>query len=156
MRIVAVLAGATLILTGCSEAPVPDAVVTPPSTADTSVLVSETVNRYIDITNDIIDGADPGLISAVTTPAWAAEELRGFLALDALGGDAPHARVTRLAIDSLRGKHVLVDAQVAACLGGGDSVTRVTLHLVPRAAELVISEIVPWEDATWCVDSSQE
>lgn len=163
MRIVAVLFASSLLLAGCIDAPVPRVVDPPPRMADASVLVSdaevlvpETLARYIDITNDIIDGADPAQISDVTTPEWAAEELRGFLAVKAMGGDVPHASVSRMEIESIHGKHVLVAAQVAACMGGGDVVTRVTVHLVPRATELVVSEIVPWEDATWCTESSAD
>ena len=157
MRKVIVLVWSTLVLAGCTPA-VPDLVPSiPPVTADTSVLVvdsdalvAETLRNYIDLTNDIVGGADPSLIERVTTSEWAIEELNGFRTLDVLGGNAPRAEITQFEVMYVRGRHTVVDVSVAACIAGLHDPMRVSIHMVPRAATLVIAEIVPWEDSTWC------
>lgn len=161
MRHVLVLLALSPFLAACSP-PVADA--TPPpseSAIDTSVLVSdaevlvaETLNSYIDLTNDIVGGADPTLIEQVTTAEWAAEEQDGFRALTALGGDATNAGITRFDVMSVRGRHTLVDAHVAACISGAFQPMRVSIRMVPRNSTLVIAEIVPWKDSTWCAPLS--
>ena len=157
MRKIIVLVWSTLVLAGCTPA-VPDLVPPiPPVTADTSVLavdaevlVAETLRDYIDITNHIMGGGDPTLIEQVTTPEWAIEELNGFQTLAALGGVTPSAEITQFDVMNVRGRHTLVDVSVAACIAGLHEPMRVSIHMVPRAATLVIAEIVPWEDSTWC------
>jgi len=161
MRHAVVLLTLITLLSACS-ASVAD--VTPPpvnSTIDTTVLVvnvellvAETMTSYIALTNDIMGGADPSLIEQVTTSEWAIEEQDGFRALEALGGRAPRAELTRFEVMSVRGRHTLVDAHVAACISGALQPTRVSIRLVPRDSALVIAEIVPWKDSTWCAPLS--
>jgi len=161
MRTAIVLVCSVVILAGCSAAypePRPSGL---PVTADTSVLVvdaealvTETLQNYIDITNQIVSGADPTLIERVTTTDWAVEEINGFEALDALGGNAPRAGITQFDVVVVRGRHTLVDVSVAACVSGSFEPMRVSIHMVPRASTLVIAEIVPWEDSTWCAPLS--
>ena len=157
MRFAVVFLILSTLLAACSP---PVAEATPPpiqSTIDTSVLVgdaellvAETLNAYIDLTNDIMDGADPVLIEQVTTAEWAIEEQSGFRALEALGGVAPTSGITRFEVVSMRGRHTLVDAIVAACISGAVQPMRVSIRMVPRDSALVIAEIAPWEDSTWC------
>lgn len=149
------------MLAGCSS-PVPDAAPpSVPSTTDTSVLVvdaetliAQTLNSYIELTNDIMSGADPSLIEQVTTAEWAIEEQAGFQALEALGGDTADAGITRFEVMSVRGRHTLVDATIAACISGSLQPMRVSIRMVPRESTLVIAEIAPWKDSTWCAPVS--
>jgi hypothetical protein len=62
----------------------------------------------------------------------------------------PAAAITQFEIMSVRGRHTLVDAQVAACISGAVEPMRVSIRMVPRDSALVIAEIVPWKDSTWC------
>ena len=147
----------TLLLAACSS---PEAEVTSPPihstidatvlVVDAEVLVAQTLTSYIDLTNDIMGGADPDLIEQVTTAEWAIEEQDSFRALDALGGRVSDATITQFEIMSVRGRHTLVDAQVAACISGAVEPMRVSIRMVPRDSALVIAEIVPWKDSTWC------
>ena len=157
MRHTVVLFVLTMLLAACSS-PVAE-VTSPPIHAtidatvlvvDAEVLVAQTMTSYIDLTNDIMGGADPALIEQVTTAEWAIEEQDSFRALDALGGRVPDAAITQFEIMSVRGRHTLVDAQVAACISGAVQPMRVSIRMVPRDSALVIAEIVPWKDSTWC------
>jgi hypothetical protein len=161
MRHAAVLVSLTTLLAGCSPSVADVASPPPPSAIDTSVrvvdtelLVAETVTAYIDLTNDIVDGADPSLIERVTTAEWAIEEQDGFRALEALGGGPANAGISRFEVISVRGRHTLVDATVAACISGSVEPMRVSIRMVPRDSALVIAEIVPWKDSTWCAPLS--
>jgi hypothetical protein len=122
--------------------------------ADAESLVAATLNSYIELTNDIISGADPALIEQVTTAEWAIEEQAGFQALEALGGDTADAGITRFEVMSVRGRHTLVDTSIAACISGSVQPMRVSIRMVPRESTLVIAEIVPWKDSTWCAPLS--
>jgi hypothetical protein len=157
MRKVIVLVWSILVLAGCVPvAPDPLPSISAGATdasvlvGDAEVLIAETLRDYIDITNDIVGGADPSLIKRVTTAEWAIEELNGFRTLDALGSAAPSAEITQFEVMFVRGRHTLVDVSVAACIAGVDDPMRVSIYMVPRAATLVIAEIVPWKDSTWC------
>ena len=151
---------ALVLLAGCVETPLPHADSNPPN-ADPSVLVADAdalvplaLARYVDLTNGIMSGAQPvEAMATLTTPEWNTEEQQGFAALDALGGDAPRVELSKWEIESRRGHHTLVDLLVAACLGSHESPTRVTVRLVPQRGDLVIAEIAPWEDSTWCAAS---
>lgn len=157
MRNAIVLMWAVVVLSGCTTTALDPRPSIPLTTADTSVLVvdsnvlvAETLRNYIDLTNDIVSGADPSLIHGVTTAEWAIEELNGFRTLDALGGNAPRAEITQFEVMSVRGRHTVVDVSVAACISGSLGPTRVSIRMIPRASTLVIAQIVPWEDSTWC------
>jgi len=149
-----------VLLAGCAETPLPPTTSTAP-TADPSVLVADAdalvplaLTRYVDLSNAILSGSqDVDAMRTITTPEWNTEERQGFAALDALGGDAPRVELTKWEIESRRGRRTLVDVLVAACLGSHESPTRVTVRLVPQSGDLVIAEIAPWEDSTWCVAS---
>jgi len=149
-----------VLLAGCGETPIPHATTTVP-TADASVLAADAdalvplaLTRYVDLTNAILSGSQTvDAMATITTPAWNTEEQQGFAALDALGGDAPRVELSKWEVESRRGTHTLVDVLVAACLGSHESPTRVTVRLVPRSGDLVIAEIAPWEDSTWCAAS---
>jgi hypothetical protein len=153
-----------VVLAGCapgaSPEPIPSA--PPPIVADATVLVSDaealigsTLDAYIDVTNRIVSGDAPvEAINDLATPEWAVEETNGFAALEALGGKAVSVSMTRWQLTAMRGRHTVVDAIVSACLGGAASQTHVTVHLMPRDGALVIAEISPWEDSTWCAVSS--
>jgi len=149
-----------VLLAGCGETPLPPTTSTAP-TADPSVLVADAdalvpvaLTRYVDLTNAILSGSqDVDAMRTITTPEWNTEEQQGFAALDALGGDAPRVELTKWEIESRRGRRTLVDVLVAACLGSHEIPTRVTVRLVPRSGDLVIAEIAPWEDSTWCAAS---
>lgn len=161
MRTLLTLALTAPLLVACSPA-VSDVVSAPPRSAmDTSVLVADaenlviaTLDLYIDRTNQIMNGADSSLIEQVTTAEWAIEEQNGFRAVDALGGATPSAGITRFEVMSVRGRHTLVDAYVAACISGSLEPMRVSIRMVPRDSFLVIAEISPWEDSTWCAPLS--
>lgn len=151
--------GAVLLVSlgGCSPVPVerPTPAVTAPidtsvAVADAEALSIETLNRYIEITNDIVRGGDPARIGDVVTPEWAKEEEQGFLALEALGGRAPRAAITRLQMMNVRGRHTVVDASAAVCISGAANSTHVNVTLVPRGGSMVIADISPWKDSTWC------
>lgn len=150
------LAGCTVmdsdVPVSSSNSPVaPDASVL---VADAETLIGETLAEYITVTNRIVSGDAPvESINDLTTTEWAIEESSGFAALEALGGNAAMVSMTRWQLSAVRGTHTLVDALVAACLGGTTDQTRVTIRLLPRDGELVIAEISPWEDSSWCVDS---
>lgn len=122
--------------------------------ADAEVLVTETLDSYIDRTNQIMNGADPSLIEQVTTAEWAIEEQNGFRAVDALGGATPDAGITRFEVVSVRGRHTLVDVTVAVCISGSFEPMRASIRMVPRDSALVIAEITPWKDSTWCAPLS--
>ncbi len=161
MRHAVVLVSLATLLAACSSSvadvaspPTPSAIDTSVRVVDAEMLVAETVTAYIDITNDIMRGADPSLIEQVTTAEWAIEEQDGFRALEALGGGAPNAGITRFEVISVRGRHTLVDAQVAACISGAVQPLRVSIRMVPRDSALVIAEIVPWKDSSWCAPLS--
>lgn len=147
-------------LAGCAETPLPPTTSTAP-TADPSVLVADAdalvplaLTRYVDLTNAILSGSqDVDAMRTITTPEWNTEEQQGFATLDALGGDAPRVELSKWEIESRRGRRTLVDVLVAACLGSHESPTRVTVRLVPRSGNLVVAEIAPWEDSTWCAAS---
>ena len=149
-----------VLLAGCVETPLPHTTSTDP-TADPSVLVADAdalvplaLARYVDLTNAIMSGSqDVDAMATISTPEWNVEEQQGFAALDALGGGAPHVELSKWEIESRRGTHTLVDVLVAACLGSHESPTRVTVRLVPQRGDLVIAEIAPWEDSTWCAAS---
>lgn len=161
---VAVVVVSALVLTGCASGaslePAPSA--SPPVIADTSVLVSDaealiglTLDAYIDVTNRIVSGDAPvEAINDLATSEWAVEETNGFAALEAFGGKAVTVSMTRWQLTAMRGRHTVVDAIVSACLGGAASQTHVTVQLMPRDGALVIAEISPWEDSTWCAASS--
>jgi len=163
MRVV-FIAVTAVVLAGCasvvSSETTPSAA--PPKVADASVLVSDaesligpTLDAYIDLTNRIVSGDAPvEAINDLTTPEWAVEERNGFVALEALGGKAAAVSMSRWQLTAMRGRHTVVDAVVSACLGSATSQTHVTVHVVPRDGALVIAEISPWEDSTWCAVSS--
>ena len=149
-----------LLLAGCSAGapPIAETSATPPPSADASVLVSdaetlveETLKDYIDVTNQIVAGDLPvSAINELTTPEWAIEEASGFAALDVLDGNEPTVSMARWQLTAMRGRHTLVDALVSACLGSATTQMHVTVRLVPRDGAIVIDEISPWEDSTWC------
>jgi len=161
---VAFIVVSALVLAGCASGASLDAapLASPPVIADASVLVSDaealigsTLDAYIDVTNRIVSGDAPvEAINDLTTPEWAVEETNGFAALEVLGGKAATVSMTRWQLTVMRGRHTVVDAVVSACLGGTTSQTHVTVHLTPRDGALVIAEISPWEDSTWCAVSS--
>ncbi len=152
-----------LFVSGCS-APVPPNVVTParPAIADASVivedaetLIAETLNEYVDMTNQIVSGKLPGAaIAELTTPNWAIEEINGFAALDVLDDNPPIVSLSRWQLTAMRGRHSLVDALVSACLGSATTQMHVSIRLVPFDGAVVIDEISPREDSTWCSVSS--
>jgi hypothetical protein len=149
-----------LSLAGCEAGaqlePVPSA--TAMAIADASVLVADaetliesTLDEYIFVTNRIVSGDAPAdAINDLTTPEWAIEEADGFLALDALGGKAQPVVMTRWQLTAMRGRHTFVDALVSTCLGSATAQTHATVRMVPRDGAIVIDEISPWEDSTWC------
>lgn len=149
-----------LAIAGCSVQDAPAVPVVSP-TIDSSVLVADAdplvvraLESYVDLTNDILSGRrQPVDIGDVTTAEWAAEEIAGFSTVRALGGTLTTLELSKWQLANIRGRHTLVDAIVAACLGNDGSVTRVTVRLVPREGSLVIAEIVSSEDSAWCVDS---
>ena len=152
-----------LLLAGCSAGVLPENVsaATPPAIADTSVLISDaavligaTLKEYVDVTNHIVSGDAPvSAINDLTTPEWSIEEAAGFEALDALGGSAAAVSMARWQLTSMRGRHTLVDAIVSACLGSPTTQMHVTVRLIPRDGAIIIDEISPWEDSTWCAMS---
>jgi len=152
-----------LLLAGCTAGVPPETAASAPSPviADASVLTSDaealiglTLDSYIDVTNQIVSGDAPvAAINDLTSPDWAIEEANGFAALDALGANAATVSMTRWQVTTMRGNHTFVDALVSACLGGAASQTHVTVRLMPRDGALVIDEISPWEDSTWCAVS---
>jgi hypothetical protein len=152
-----------LFLGGCATDAQPEQVpsATPPAIADASVLVADAealiglaLDTYIDVTNRIVSGDAPAeAIDDLTTPEWAIEEANGFAALNALGGRAAPVAMTRWQLTAMRGRHTFVDALVSACLGGVTTQTHVTVRMVPRDGAIVIDEISPWEDSTWCAVS---
>lgn len=151
---------AVLALAGCSAdspTPAPTTVQAVPDTsvlvADVDELVADVLTSYIELTNDIVRGGDPSSITAVVTDDWAVEERAGFEALEALGGDAPEASVSKFEVASIRGRHTLVDAMVSACIDGGNAPMGVSIHVLPRDGRLVIAAITPWEDSAWCAVS---
>lgn len=161
MRHAVALFCCTILLSACAppvaevtSAPIHSAIDATVLVADAEVLVAQTITTYIALTNDIMGGADPELIGQVTTAEWALEEQDSFRALDALGGRVPDASITQFEIMSVRGRHTLVDAQVAACIAGAVQPMRVSIRMVPRDSALVIAEIVPWKDSTWCAPPS--
>lgn len=117
---------------------------------DVEDLVRETLDRYVELTNDIVRHGDPARIGEVVTTEWAEEETQSFLALDALGGSAPIAAITRFELMNVRGRHSVVDAHAAVCISGATNPTHVSVTLVPRDGEMAIAEISPWKDSTWC------
>jgi hypothetical protein len=153
-----------LLLAGCSAGVPPenDPPATPPAIADTSVLVADaelligaTLKHYIEVTNQIMSGDTPvSAINDLTTPEWAIEESNGFAALTALGPTAATVSMSRWQLTAMRGRHTMVDALVSACLGSATTQFHVTVRLIPRNGALVIDEISPWEDSTWCTVSS--
>ncbi len=155
-----VLLVSCLAVAGCSVQDTPTApIVSPPIdssvlVADAERLVIDALERYVDLTNDILsERRQPVDIGDVTTAEWAAEEVAGFSAVSALGGTSTSLELTKWQVANIRGRHTLIDAIVAACLGNDGSFTRVTVRLVPRQGSLVIAEIVASEDSAWCVDS---
>jgi hypothetical protein len=162
MRIVLIVASG-LLLAGCSAGVPPqnEPFETPPVIADASVLTSdaeeligETLNDYVEVTNQIVSGNAPvEAMNDLTTPEWAIEEAAGFAALDALDGNVPTVSMARWQLTAMRGRHTLVDALVSACLGSTTTQLHVTVRLVPRDGAIVIDEISPWEDSTWCAVS---
>ena len=152
-----------LLLAGCATGAAPETAPSarPPIIADASVLVADaealiglTLDSYIDVTNRIASGDAPTeAINDVTTPEWAVEEANGFAALKAVGGKPVTVSMSRWQLTAMRGRHTVVDAVVSACLGGPSSQTHVTVVLTPRDGALVINEISPWEDSTWCTVS---
>jgi len=153
-----------VVLAGCASGASPETAPSAPPRviSDATVLVSDaeeliatTLDAYIDVTNRIVSGDAPiEEINDLTTTEWAVEETNGFAALEALGGKAVTVSMTRWQLTAMRGRHTVVDAVVSACLGGAASQTHVTVHLMPRVGALVIDEISPWEDSTWCAVSS--
>ena len=162
MRILVILAFG-IFLTGCSVGVSPEIVppATPPPIADTSVLsvdaealIGATLKDYVEITNHIVSGDAPvATINDLTTPEWAIEESNGFAALTALGPNAATVSMSRWQLTAMRGRHTVVDALVSACLGSATTQFHVTVRLIPRNGALVIDEISPWEDSTWCTVS---
>jgi hypothetical protein len=162
MRIVFIVVSG-LLLAGCSAGVPPQIEPSPtsPVMADASVLISDaeeligaTLNDYVEVTNQIVSGDAPvAAINDLTTPEWAIEEATGFAALDALDGNAPTVSMARWQLTAMRGQHTLVDALVSACLGSTTTQLHVTVRLVPRDGAIVIDEISPWEDSTWCAVS---
>ena len=152
-----------LLLSGCATGVPPDFAPTgtPSAIADASVLavdaeamIGATLKDYIEVTNQIVSGDAPvSAINDLTTPEWAIEEAHGFAALDGLGGSATTVSMARWQLTAMRGRHTMVDAIVSACLGSTTTQTHVTIRLVPRDGTIVIDEISPWEDSTWCVAS---
>ncbi len=119
--------------------------------ADAETLIESTLDEYIFVTNRIVSGDTPAdAINDLTTPEWAIEEANGFLALDALGGKAEPVVMTRWQLTAMRGRHTFVDALVSTCLGSATVQTHATVRMVPRDGAIVIDEISPWEDSTWC------
>lgn len=149
-----------LAVVGCSVQDSPTVPAVSP-TIDSSVLVADAeplivdvLEGYVDLTNDILgERRQPVDIGDVTTAEWAAEEIAGFSAVRALGGTPTSLELSKWQVANVRGRHTLVDAIVAACLGNDGAFTRVTVRLVPHRGSLVIAEIVPSEDSAWCVDS---
>jgi hypothetical protein len=163
MRVAFIIVFAVAVA-GCASGASPETTpsAAPPTVADASVLVSDaealigsTLDAYIDVTNRIVSGDAPvEAINDFATPEWAIEEANGFAALAVLGVKAAAVSMTRWQLTAMRGRHTVVDAVVSACLGGATSQTHVTVHLMPREGALVIAEISPWEDSTWCAVSS--
>ena len=152
-----------LLVAGCS-AGVPPAVVpsaTPPAIADASVLIVDaealieaTLKKYVEVTNRIVSGDAPVVaINDLTTPEWAIEEANGFAALDVLDASEATVSMPRWQLTAMRGRHTFVDALVSACLGSATTQMHVTVRMVPRDGAIVIDEISPWEDSTWCAVS---
>lgn len=149
-----------LAIAGCSVQDVPAVPVVPPTidsnvlVADADPLVVDALEGYVDLTNDILSGRrQPVDIGDVATAEWTVDEIAGFSAVRALGGTPTALELAKWQVANIRGRHILVDAIVAACLGNDGAFTRVTVRLVPRQGSLVIAEIVPSEDSAWCVDS---
>jgi hypothetical protein len=151
-----------LLLAGCSAAapPAKSPAIDSPAIEDSSVLVADaeeligsTLDAYVDVTNHIVSGDAPvEAINDLTTPEWAIEEANGFAALTALRGKPATVALTRWQLTAMRGRHTLVDAFVSACLGSATSPMHVTVRLLPHDGALVIGEISPWEDSTWCAE----
>jgi len=162
MRILVILAFG-ILLTGCSVGVSPEIVppATPQPNADASVLsvdaealIGATLKDYVEVTNHIVSGDAPvAAINDLTTPEWAVEEANGFATLDVLGESAATISMARWQLTAMRGRHTLVDALVSACLGSVTTQMHVTIRLVPRNGAVVIDEISPWEDSTWCAVS---
>jgi hypothetical protein len=117
---------------------------------DAESLVSEALDRYVELTNDIAKHGDAERIRLVTTDTWATEELDSFAALSALDGTPPRATITRFELMTVRGRQSVVDAHAAVCISGASHPTRVSVVLVPREGSMVIAHISPWKDSTWC------
>ncbi len=110
--------------------------------------------RYVAVTNDVFAGRAPSdAIAEVTTPEWAVEEASGFAAAAALDSSTARVDMTKWQVSSVRGTNSVVDVIAAVCFESKGVPTHVTVRLVPGPDGLVISDIVPWEDATWCLDS---
>lgn len=160
MRNVVIGAVVLGVLGGCSPSPPEPQRPSITAPIDTSVaidevedLVRETLYRYVELTNDIVRQGDPSRIGEVVTSEWADEETQSFLALDALGGAAPLAAITRFELMNVRGRYSVVDAYAAVCISGATNPTHVSVTLVPRDGAMAIAEISPWKDSSWCASS---
>lgn len=156
---------ATVTLAGCVATPTTNhsvALAAVPS-SDTSVAVTDlelraaqTLEGYIETSNHIAEnhGAGASAMDEWTTPDWAIEERAGFAALSALPETDVPPRITlgRWEVAAERGRTVLVDALVHACLAMDASPVLVSIRLIPRAGSLVIDDVRPWEDSTWCLE----
>lgn len=158
--IVVVLA---LLLAGCSSVEIPTEP-PPVSAPDVSVrtdsapaLALSAVTAYVERLNAIEAGdSPPESIAEVTSGPWSVEEIAGFAAASVIDAQSPpRIDVGRIEIARVRGRAVVVDVLMHVCFVANDTSTLTSVRLVPRTGTLVVDEIRPWEDSTWCVPSSQ-
>ncbi len=158
MRNRLIVVALVLSLTGCAGAnPPPAPIPTAPPDLSVSVANAESVataalTAYVARTNEIVSGdAAPESIAEVTSAAWSTEEIAGFAALSAIGSTVPPTvAVSQFEVARVRGAVSVVDVFLHVCFDGGGVSTLATVHLVPRAGTLVVDNIRPWEDASWC------
>jgi hypothetical protein len=157
------LVAALFLLAGCASpsAPPDSAPTGPPDVSVTTESVPElaatAIDRYVAQTNAILTGeAKPESIAEVTSGTWAAEEIAGYAVATALEPSVnPTLHSTKSEIARVRGTVTVVDVTMHVCFASANSLTLVSVRLVPREGSLVVDSIRPWEDSTWCAPTEQ-
>lgn len=152
-----------LLLAGCSSVQIPPE--PPPSSIpDVSVrtdtapaLAIAAVTGYVERLNAIDAGESaPESIAEVTSEQWSAEEMAGFAAASVMDAhDPPRIDLGRIEVARVRGRAVVVDVVVHVCFLADGTSTLTSVRLVPRTGTLVVDDIRPWEDSTWCAPPAQ-
>lgn len=158
-----IVAVIVLLLAGCSSVHIPPE---PPPTAIPDVSVSAdtapalavtAMTAYVERLNAIEAGElAPESIADVTSEQWSAEEMAGFAAASVMDAhDPPHIDLGRIEVARVRGRAVVVDVLAHVCFVADGTSTLTSVRLVPRIGQLVVDDIRPWEDSTWCAPPAQ-